>query len=307
MLCASPLRMRSRTVIKAGVCVRDIRKCERVGLFKPRTYPIVYSIRSKRVSPQYESHVQMKKRIVGVLSPVVTPFKTSLSPDPERFVAHCRWLLSQDVGLAVFGTNSEANSLAVEEKMVLLSTLVESGVDVERLMPGTGCCALTDSVRLTSHAVRLGSGGVLMLPPFYYKGVTDEGLFRNFAEVIERVAFIAREDKKVDKRSGVSQRLPISVLENVVSNAERRALRAKDDVAVPRITDIYSALPSITGKLELAAAASGTFLSLCTLCLCGTGNPRWNTSTAYVTTGAAPEYFSYKRSSTIRRRRITAV
>jgi magnesium chelatase subunit I len=70
-------------------------------------------------------------------------------------------------------------------------------------------------------------------------------------EVVEQLAFLAREDKRVDKRSGVSQRLPISVLENVVSNAERRALRAKDDVAVPRITDIYSALPSITGKLEL--------------------------------------------------------
>ena len=70
-------------------------------------------------------------------------------------------------------------------------------------------------------------------------------------EVVEQLAFLAREDKRVDKRSGVSQRLPISVLENVVSNAERRALRAKDDVAVPRILDLYSALPSITGKLEL--------------------------------------------------------
>jgi len=65
------------------------------------------------------------------------------------------------------------------------------------------------------------------------------------------LAFLAREDKKVDKRSGVSQRLPISVLENVVSNAERRALKAGEAVAVPRVLDIYAALPSITGKLEL--------------------------------------------------------
>jgi magnesium chelatase subunit I len=70
-------------------------------------------------------------------------------------------------------------------------------------------------------------------------------------EVIERVAFLAREDKKVDKRSGVSQRLPISVLENVISNAERRALRNAEASIVPRIGDIYAALPSITGKLEL--------------------------------------------------------
>jgi magnesium chelatase subunit I len=70
-------------------------------------------------------------------------------------------------------------------------------------------------------------------------------------EVVELLAFLAREDKRVDKRSGVSQRLPISVLENVVSNAERRALRAREDLAVPRIVDLYSALPAITGKLEL--------------------------------------------------------
>jgi magnesium chelatase subunit I len=70
-------------------------------------------------------------------------------------------------------------------------------------------------------------------------------------EVVEQLAFLAREDKRVDKRSGVSQRLPISVLENVVSNAERRALKAKEPVAVPRMLDLYSALPAITGKLEL--------------------------------------------------------
>jgi len=70
-------------------------------------------------------------------------------------------------------------------------------------------------------------------------------------EVIERIAFVAREDKKVDKRSGVSQRLPISAMENVVSNAERRALTHQENTVVPRISDIYAALPAITGKLEL--------------------------------------------------------
>src|SRR5947208_4257819 len=70
-------------------------------------------------------------------------------------------------------------------------------------------------------------------------------------EVIERIAFVAREDKKIDKRSGVSQRLPISATENVISNAERRALAHQENVIVPRISDIYAALPAITGKLEL--------------------------------------------------------
>jgi len=70
-------------------------------------------------------------------------------------------------------------------------------------------------------------------------------------EVIERIAFAARDDKKIDKRSGVSQRLPISAIENVVSNAERRALTHREKLIVPRISDIYAALPAITGKLEL--------------------------------------------------------
>jgi 4-hydroxy-tetrahydrodipicolinate synthase len=122
----------------------------------------------------------------GVFAPVVTPFLNNLAPDANRVAAHCRWLLSSNVGLAVFGTNSEANSLSVDEKIDLLDSLTASGIDPSRLMPGTGHCALTDSVRLTSHAVNLGCAGVLMLPPFYYKGVSDEGLYRSFAEVIER-------------------------------------------------------------------------------------------------------------------------
>ena len=128
------------------------------------------------------------KRIEGVLSPVVTPFKKDLSPDADRFVKHCRWLMQSGcAGLAVFGTNSEANSMAVEEKLELLEALVKGGVPAASLMPGTGHCALSDSVRMTREAVRLGCGGVLMLPPFYYKGVSDEGLYRNFSEIIERV------------------------------------------------------------------------------------------------------------------------
>lgn len=126
-------------------------------------------------------------RLRGVLAPVVTPFTRDLNPDAERFIAHCRWLLDQNCSLAVFGTNSEANSLSVEERLALLDALLAAGLDPARMMPGTGCCALTDSVRLTEHAVKSGCAGVLMLPPFYYKDVTDDGLYRYFAEVVERV------------------------------------------------------------------------------------------------------------------------
>jgi len=128
------------------------------------------------------------KRIEGVLAPVITPFRKDYAPDAQRFVRHCRWLLKSGcAGLAVFGTNSEANSMSVAEKRALLEALVAGGVPASALMPGTGHCALSDSIEMTRAAVELGCAGVLMLPPFYYKGVSDEGLYRNFAEVIERV------------------------------------------------------------------------------------------------------------------------
>src|SRR3954449_12966918 len=90
------------------------------------------------------------KRIEGVLAPVITPFRKDYAPDAGRFVRHCKWLLKSGcAGLAVFGTNSEANSLSGSEKRSLLEKLVEGGVPGSALMPGTGHCALTDSIELT--------------------------------------------------------------------------------------------------------------------------------------------------------------
>lgn len=124
----------------------------------------------------------------GVLAPVLTPFARDLAPDRDRFVRHCRWLLAQGcAGLAPFGTTSEANSLGLEERKALLEALVEAGVDPARLIPGTGCCALPETAALSAHAAALGCAGVLMLPPFYYKGMSEEGLFRSYSEVIQRV------------------------------------------------------------------------------------------------------------------------
>jgi 4-hydroxy-tetrahydrodipicolinate synthase len=127
------------------------------------------------------------ERIRGVLAPVVTPFGADFSPDRRRFIAHCQWLLSQNCGLVVFGTTSEANSLAAEERATLLDELVASGVDAARVIVGTGCCSITETVKLTAQVVKHGCAGVLMLPPFYYKGVSEEGLYRYFSEVVQRV------------------------------------------------------------------------------------------------------------------------
>jgi 4-hydroxy-tetrahydrodipicolinate synthase len=129
----------------------------------------------------------MSQRIRGVLAPVVTPFKADLSPDRQRFIAHCRWLLSQNCGLAVFGTNSEANSLSMEERAMLLDEVVAAGIDPARMMPGTGYCSIVETVKLTAEAVEHGCAGVLMLPPFYYKDVSEEGLYRYFSEVVQRI------------------------------------------------------------------------------------------------------------------------
>jgi 4-hydroxy-tetrahydrodipicolinate synthase len=131
----------------------------------------------------------------GVIAPVLTPLGEDGAPDLDRFVEHCEWLMEEGcTGLAPFGTTSEANSLGTDERMEMLEEIVEAGISGSKLMPGTGMCSLADTILLTDHAVELGCAGVLMLPPFYYKNPSEEGLFRFFAEVIEEVA---DEDLKV--------------------------------------------------------------------------------------------------------------
>lgn len=127
------------------------------------------------------------KKIRGVLSPVVTPFTSDYAVDYERLVAHCLWLRSQEVGIAVLGTNSEANSLSLTERLQAIQALVDGGVEPSAMMPGTGACDLPTAVALTQRAVDLGCAGVLTLPPFYYKGVSDDGLFNYYAGIIEGV------------------------------------------------------------------------------------------------------------------------
>ncbi|WP_394778752.1 dihydrodipicolinate synthase family protein [Undibacterium sp.] len=129
----------------------------------------------------------MSNKLTGVFAPVVTPFKPDLSPDFDLYLDHCRWLLQQGAGLAMFGTNSEANSLTTAERMHLLDKLVQHGIDARRALPGTGCCTIQDTVELSRHATVHGCAGVLMVPPFFYKNLSDEGLFAYYSEVIERV------------------------------------------------------------------------------------------------------------------------
>ena len=124
----------------------------------------------------------------GIWPPAATPFRADLSVDFDRYIAHCRRLLADGAhGLAVLGTTSEANSLDFTEREAVLERLVAAGIAADKLLPGTGTTSLGDTVRLTRHAVGLGVRGVLLLPPFYYKGVSDDGLFAFVSALIDRL------------------------------------------------------------------------------------------------------------------------
>ena len=124
----------------------------------------------------------------GVWAPALTPVDKELRADIHRYATHARWLLHNGCHrIVVFGTTGEAPSFSVAERSSALEGLLKAGLSPQHLVVGTGCAALTDTVTLTKHAVGLRCNTVLMLPPFYFKGSTEEGLFRSYAEIIERV------------------------------------------------------------------------------------------------------------------------
>jgi 4-hydroxy-tetrahydrodipicolinate synthase len=123
----------------------------------------------------------------GVLTPAVTFFDSNFAIDSGRFLRHCDWLLANDVGLAVFGTNSEGNSMSARERVTLLEIMARHGIPMDRVMAGTGACSLDDAATMTKAALDTGCGGVLMLPPFYYKDPDNDGLLRFYGETIRRV------------------------------------------------------------------------------------------------------------------------
>ena len=129
----------------------------------------------------------MQTPLAGLWVPASTPFTADGALDETRLVSHCRGLLSDGAtGLAVLGTTSEANSLTLAERRRVIDALIENGVAADRLLPGTGACAIDDAVDLSRHAAEIGAAGVLLLPPFYYKNVSDDGLFAFVAAVIDR-------------------------------------------------------------------------------------------------------------------------
>jgi 4-hydroxy-tetrahydrodipicolinate synthase len=177
------------TVHQAGVSVRGRAINER------RAGPLEAHIaqwpgRSPRTRrPTQERPVMMQNALFGgVNAAVLTPMNADLSVDLGRMAAHCRWLLASGCnGLGVLGTTGEANSIGISERLAVLEGLVERGIPAAKMMPGTGTPALTDTVLLTRKANELGCRGALLLPPFYYKNPSDDGLLAYFGEVIQRV------------------------------------------------------------------------------------------------------------------------
>lgn len=125
----------------------------------------------------------------GVFCAAVSPVHADLTPDHAALAAHCRTLLDEGCdGVALLGTTGEANSFSAAERRAMLEAVVGSGIAPDKLLPGTGVASFMETVELTRHALSLGVSTVVMLPPFYYKNVTDDGLFAAYAATVERVA-----------------------------------------------------------------------------------------------------------------------
>ena len=124
----------------------------------------------------------------GVLAPILTPFNDDLTIAEDLFIAHAETLLEQGcVALAPFGTTGEALSIGLEERLAALKALIAAGIDPARLVPGTGLNALGETAALSRACLDLGCAGVMTLPPFFYKGVAEEGLYAYFARLVERI------------------------------------------------------------------------------------------------------------------------
>jgi 4-hydroxy-tetrahydrodipicolinate synthase len=131
--------------------------------------------------------------IRGVLAPILTPFNNDMTVATDLYVAHAQRLLEQGcAGLVPFGTTGEALSVSIDERIAAMSALADAGIDPALMIPGTGLSNVADTARLSRACLDIGCAGVMTLPPFYYKGVSEEGLYRHFAQLIEAIGEDAR-------------------------------------------------------------------------------------------------------------------
>jgi 4-hydroxy-tetrahydrodipicolinate synthase len=133
------------------------------------------------------------ERIRGVIAPLLTPFNDDLSVATDLYVSHAKWLFEQGcAGIAPFGTTGEALSVGIDERIGAIRTLVDAGIDPSRMIPGTGLSNVADTARLSRACFDLGCAGVMTLPPFYFKSVTEDGLYRYFEQLLAAIGADAR-------------------------------------------------------------------------------------------------------------------
>ncbi len=129
----------------------------------------------------------------GVVAPILTPFNDDLSIATDLYVAHARWLFEQGcAGIAPFGTTGEALSVGIDERIEAIRALLDGGIDPARVIPGTGLTNVADTARLSGVCLDMGCAAVMTLPPFYFKGVSNEGLYAYFEQLIARLGSKAR-------------------------------------------------------------------------------------------------------------------
>ncbi len=204
-------------------------------------------------------------RLPCVLVPAATPFAPDLTVDIHRFLAHCDELVRAGAGLALFGTTSEANSLALSERRTVLEAVLVHGIPAELLMPGTGTCSIPETVALTSEAVQAGCAGVLMLPTFFYKDQTADGIVAYYCEVIERLAderlriylynipAVSGVSISVDVLGRLADRYPAVIAGLKDSSGDWPTTQALLHEAVPRRLDVYAG----SERYLLATLAAG--------------------------------------------------
>jgi len=167
-------------------------------------------------------------KITGTFPAVLTPVNENFSINKNLFLNHCQNLLKEGVdGLAIFGTTGEANSFTVEEKIEVMQFL-SNNIKSEFLIPGSGQCSIKDTVRLTKEFAKLKTKAILILPPFFYKNISDDGLINFYRNVIENVA---ESDLKyilyhIPQVSGVS--FSFKIIENLIKLYPENIIGMKD-------------------------------------------------------------------------------
>ncbi|MBS57012.1 MAG: hypothetical protein CMP16_03960 [Rickettsiales bacterium] len=168
-------------------------------------------------------------KISGVFSAALTPINEDLTINKDLYLRHCQYLMKQGHdGLAIFGTTGEANSFSIKEKCDSIDFLVENRIDPKVLIPGTGSSSVEDSIKMTKHAAMHNVKGILLLPPFYYKNVTDEGVINYYKTIIESVGSsnLKYVLYNIPQVSGVE--INFNIIENLIKQYPENVVGIKD-------------------------------------------------------------------------------